>query len=48
MMAAQVASLQQTVQLSILDKAMNMGTATAVQMMETLPQSQTVDRKSVV
>lgn len=42
MMSAQVASLQQTVQMSILDKAMNTGTATAVQMMEALPQTQAV------
>ncbi len=42
MMAAQVASLQQTVQLSILDKAMNTGAATVVEMMESLPQAQTV------
>ncbi|MEK4384491.1 putative motility protein [Solibacillus sp. FSL W7-1464] len=40
MMSAQLASLQQTVQMSILDKAMNTGAATAVQMIESMPQSQ--------
>ncbi|MCM3723199.1 YjfB family protein [Solibacillus isronensis] len=39
-MSAQLASLQQTVQMSILDKAMNTGAATAVQMIEAMPQPQ--------
>ena len=40
MMSAQLASLQQTVQMSILDKAMNTGAATAIQMIEAMPQPQ--------
>lgn len=40
MMSAQLASLQQTLQMSILDKAMNTGAASAVQMLEDLPQTQ--------
>lgn len=39
-MSAQLASLQQTVQMSILDKAMNTGVATAIQMIEAMPQPQ--------
>jgi len=39
-MSAQLASLQQTVQMSILDKAMNTGAVTAVQMIEAMPQPQ--------
>lgn len=39
-MSAQLASLQQTVQLSIMDKAMNMETATAVQLLENMPVQQ--------
>lgn len=40
MMSAQLASLQQTLQMSILDKAMNTGAAGVVQMMEDMPQQQ--------
>lgn len=40
MMSAQLASLQQTLQMSILDKAMNTGAAGVVQMMEDIPQPQ--------
>ncbi|MGN7477063.1 putative motility protein [Solibacillus silvestris] len=40
MMSAQLASLQQTLQMSILDKAMNTGAASVVRMMEDLPQPQ--------
>ncbi|SOC10676.1 putative motility protein YjfB-like [Ureibacillus xyleni] len=39
-MSAQVAQLQQTVQLSIMDKALNMGAASAVEMLSQLPQQQ--------
>ena len=38
MMSAQLASLQQTLQMSILDKAMNAGAAGVVQMMEDMPE----------
>ena len=41
MMSAQLASLQQTLQMSILDKAMNVGAAGVVEMMEQLPEQQT-------
>ena len=41
MMSAQLASLQQTLQMSILDKAMNVGAAGVVEMMEQLPEHQT-------
>jgi hypothetical protein len=40
MMSAQLASLQQTLQMSILDKAMNTGAAGVVEMMEQLPDQQ--------
>lgn len=40
MMSAQLASLQQTLQMSILDKAMTTGAAGVVEMMEDLPQQQ--------
>ena len=40
LMSAQLASLQQTVQMSILDKAMNVGSAGVVEMMEQLPVQQ--------
>lgn len=40
MMSAQLASLQQTLQMSILDKAMNVGAAGVVEMMEQLPEQQ--------
>ena len=40
MMSAQLASLQQTLQMSILDKAMNTGAAGVVEMMEQLPAQQ--------
>lgn len=48
MMSAQLASLQQTLQMSILDKAMNTGAADVVQMMEDIPQQHilTKDRQS--
>lgn len=39
-MSAQLASLQQTVQLSILDKSLNLGAAGAVEMLEQFNQSQ--------
>lgn len=39
-MSAQVAQLQQTVQMSILNKSLNMGAASAVQMLEQLPEQQ--------
>ncbi|MCP1143374.1 putative motility protein [Lysinibacillus endophyticus] len=39
-MSAQVAQLQHTVQLSIMDKALNMGAASAVEMLNQLPQQQ--------
>ncbi|ATP38803.1 polyribonucleotide nucleotidyltransferase [Solibacillus sp. R5-41] len=38
MMSAQLASLQQTLQMSILDKSMNNGAAGVIEMMEDLPQ----------
>lgn len=38
MMSAQLASLQQTLQMSILDKSMNNGAAGVIEMMEELPQ----------
>lgn len=40
MMSAQLAQLQQTLQMSILDKSLNMGAAGAVQMLEDMPQPQ--------
>lgn len=40
MMSAQLASLQQTLQMSILDRAMNTGAAGVVEMMEQLPEQQ--------
>lgn len=40
MMSAQLASLQQTLQMSILDKAMTTGAAGVVEMMEDIPQQQ--------
>ena len=40
MMSGQLASLQQTVQMSILDKAMNVGATGVVEMMEQLPEQQ--------
>jgi hypothetical protein len=36
LMSAQVAQLQQTLQMSILDKSLNMGAASAVEMLETM------------
>ena len=38
MMSTQLASLQQTLQMSILDKAMNASAAGVVEMMEQLPE----------
>lgn len=38
LMSAQVAQLQQTLQMSIMDKALNMGAAGAVQMLESMPE----------
>ncbi len=40
MMSAQLASLQQTLQMSILDRAMNTGAVGVVEMMEQLPEQQ--------
>ena len=40
MMTAQLATLQQTLQMSILDKAMITGAAGVVEMMEDIPQQQ--------
>lgn len=37
-MSAQLASLQQTLQMSILDKSLNLSAAGAVQMLEEMPQ----------
>lgn len=37
-MSAQLASLQQTLQMTILDKSLNMGAAGAVKMLEEMPQ----------
>lgn len=39
-MSAQVAQLQQTLQMSILDKSLNMGAASAVKMLENMPTQQ--------
>ena len=38
--SAQLASLQQTLQMSILDKAMNTGATGVIQMIENLPEQQ--------
>ena len=38
MMSQQVAELQQNVQMSILDKALNTGSQAAIKMLESLPQ----------
>lgn len=38
MMASQLRSLQSTIQLSVLNKALSMNTATATEMLEALPQ----------
>ncbi|MER1986343.1 MAG: putative motility protein [Solibacillus sp.] len=40
MMSAQLAQLQQTLQMSILDKSLNMGAAGAIEMLEDMPQPQ--------
>lgn len=40
MMSAQVAQLQQTLQMSILDKSLNIGAAGAIEMLEDMPQPQ--------
>lgn len=40
MMSAQLASLQQTVQLSILDRSLNLGAAGVVEMLEQSSQAQ--------
>ncbi|WP_274308882.1 putative motility protein [Solibacillus daqui] len=40
MMTSQLASLQQTLQMSILDKAMTTGAAGVIEMMEDIPQQQ--------
>ncbi|MER2108907.1 MAG: putative motility protein [Solibacillus sp.] len=40
MMSAQLAQLQQTLQMSILDKSLNMGAAGAIEMLEDMPQAQ--------
>ena len=37
-MAAQVASLQQTLQMSILDKSLNLGAVGTIEMLDELPQ----------
>ncbi|TSI06024.1 YjfB family protein [Lysinibacillus sp. BW-2-10] len=37
-MSAQVAQLQHTVQLSIMDKALNLGAAGAIEMLQQLPE----------
>ncbi|KGR76044.1 putative motility protein [Ureibacillus sinduriensis] len=39
-MSAQVAQLQQTVQMSIMNKSLNMGAASSIQMLEQLPEQQ--------
>jgi len=39
-MSAQVAQLQQTVQMSIMNKSLNMGAASAIQMLEQVPAQQ--------
>lgn len=39
-MSAQVAQLQQTLQMSILDKSLNMGAAGVVDMLERMPEQQ--------
>ncbi|MEK4228101.1 putative motility protein [Solibacillus sp. FSL H8-0538] len=38
MMSAQVAQLQQTVQMSILDQSLNLGAASAIKMLEDMPE----------
>ncbi|MDN4495559.1 putative motility protein [Ureibacillus aquaedulcis] len=39
-MSAQVAQLQQTVQMSIMNQSLNMGVASSLQMLEQLPEQQ--------
>ncbi len=39
-MSAQVAQLQQTVQMSIMNKSLNMGVASTLQMLEQMPAQQ--------
>lgn len=41
LMSAQVAQLQQTLQMSILDKSINQGTAGVIEMLDDMPAQQT-------